>query len=380
MQTTSVTPVDQRLFALLRAALHDTQTDVTLFRSLTDTDWKSLYQQAARQGVMALAWDGLVLLPADSQPPRGLKLMWGLEVQRYEERYARYVRTLAKLSAFYAEHGIATVQLKGVGYSACYPLPAHREGGDIDIFTFSADPAKLTDAEANALADELMVQQGIAVDTRTSKKHSHFDYEGISIENHKMFLNGERYALARRLDPVLRRELRPQSTLLSCGPSAPDERYTVLTPSYAFNAIFIAFHAAQHYGTGLALHHLFDWACLLRRQPLQLPEEALAEPAFMQAIGAFNHLCATWLDIDAPRATDPAVLRLSEEMLQEMLHPAFSRTVPTRNRVGIIWYKLRRFINGTHQADKLLGMTPWQRFRYSVVAHIRRPDTIFGSL
>ncbi|MCS3155123.1 nucleotidyltransferase family protein [Phocaeicola dorei] len=43
--------------------------------------------------------------------------------------------------------------MKGVGLSTYYPIPSHREGGDIDIFTYSADHSRKSDAEANLLAD-----------------------------------------------------------------------------------------------------------------------------------------------------------------------------------------------------------------------------------
>lgn len=97
---------------------------------------------------MALAWDGIQTLPACLQPPKALKLNWAMAVENYEKRYRRYCHTIAELSAFYKIHGITTVQLKGVGLSTYYPIPSHREGGDIDIFTYSADHSRKSDAEA----------------------------------------------------------------------------------------------------------------------------------------------------------------------------------------------------------------------------------------
>ena len=35
-------------------------------------------------------------------------------------------------------------------------------------------------------------------------------------------------------------------------------------------------HLAQHYARGLALHHLCDWACLLNRYGLHIPEDTLS--------------------------------------------------------------------------------------------------------
>ena len=141
--------VEEMLFALLRGALHHRETEVEYFKSVTADDWQKCYQLAVEHGVMALAWDGVMKLIAPFQPPKALKLNWYMAVENYEKRYLHYCRTVDELSRLYASHGIATLQLKGVGYSVNYPVPSHREGGDIDIYTYAADGSGMTDAEAN---------------------------------------------------------------------------------------------------------------------------------------------------------------------------------------------------------------------------------------
>lgn len=171
------------LFALLRSSLHEKEVEQVFFHEATDDDWKQCHQIAAAQGVMALAWDGVLRLPAELMPFRNLKLTWAMAVEKYEVKYRRYCQTVDELSTFYASHEIATIQLKGIGFSTYYPVPEHREGGDIDIYTYSSDKNKMSDAEANALADKLIQQQGIEVEHH-SYKHSNFYYKGIPIENH----------------------------------------------------------------------------------------------------------------------------------------------------------------------------------------------------
>ena len=51
------------LFALLRSSLHEKEVEVECFQEATDDDWKLCPQIAAAQGVMALAWDGVLRLP-----------------------------------------------------------------------------------------------------------------------------------------------------------------------------------------------------------------------------------------------------------------------------------------------------------------------------
>ena len=54
---------EQMLFALLRSSLHEQEVEQVFFHEATDNDWKQCYQTAINQGVMALAWDGVLRLP-----------------------------------------------------------------------------------------------------------------------------------------------------------------------------------------------------------------------------------------------------------------------------------------------------------------------------
>ena len=124
---------EKMLLALLRSSLHQEKTDTAFFSNVSSDDWQACYQLAVKHGVKALAWEGVMTLPAALQPSRGLKVSWALSVELCEKQYRRYCKTVDKLSKFYADHGIAMMQLKGVGYSSLYPVPSHREGGDIDV-------------------------------------------------------------------------------------------------------------------------------------------------------------------------------------------------------------------------------------------------------
>lgn len=358
---------EKMLFALLRASLNRRVAETDEFQGVSEADWKRCYQLAARQGVMALAWDGILTLPAELQPPRALKLTWGMAVQDYEKKYERYCKTVEELTDFYLQHGIMTVQLKGVGLSSYYPVPAHREGGDIDIFTYSNLKEELTDKEANQLADKLMQNKGIQVDMH-SYKHSNFYYKGIPIENHKTFLNVKHYPVAVQVDALLRKELEPQFTYLMDG------EYKVLIPPPTFNAMFLAFHASQHYGSGLALHHLCDWAVLINKHGIRLPKE-LTDKHFLTAIAAFTRLCNDYLGTHSKVSGGGD---LADEILKEILHPKFpDKYVPVKGKWNILVYKTRRFLYRSRISNHILYLPLWKRIWQSVVGHVCRPETIF---
>ena len=65
---------EKMLLALLRMALHGhVETDIP-WDKLSDAAWQQCYKLAARQGVMAMAWDGIQLIPGECPLPRPLKL------------------------------------------------------------------------------------------------------------------------------------------------------------------------------------------------------------------------------------------------------------------------------------------------------------------
>lgn len=365
MKTVRLSTPVQMLFALLRASLHEQKVETQLFELATDEEWAACYHLAASQGVMALAWDGVMTLPAELMPSRKLKLTWASGVVAYEEVYKRYCHTAVELSGYYAEHGVQMMQLKGVGFSTLYPNPMHREGGDIDIYTYAANPSAMSDKEANTLADELMRGQGIEVNT-TNPKHSEFYYKGIPIENHKTFLNVETYEAAVQVEQALRDNMQPMSTMLGSG--------KVLTPSPVFNMLFIAFHACQHYGSGLALHHLCDWVMILKRYGLHMPE-SVTDKGFLDGVAALTMLCNEYLGTRVEVAADES---LAANMLGEILHQRFEAEVPTKNKVGIIVYKTRRLLYTHRLKNRVIYSPLWKRVWTSFIAHLREPKTIFS--
>lgn len=361
---------EQMLFALLRASLNQAEAEHAFFQHASDEDWKQCYRLAVKQGVMALAWDGILTLPASLQPYWDLKLIWALEVEKYEEVYAYYCRTIHELTTFYAKEGIRTLQLKGVGLSTYYPVPAHREGGDIDIYTFSADPSKMSDEEANSLSDKLMEQQGIEVEMH-SYKHSNFYYKGIPIENHKMFLDAKKHPVIAQADAWLMERMKPTKVDLMDGTCQ------IWIPSSDFNTIFLAVHSLQHYGSGLSLHHLCDWAVLINRYGLVFPDE-LKDPCFVKAVAAMTCLCNRYLGTSITGKFAEGE-DFADEMLGEILYPKYphKEAILVKGKWNILVYKTQRFLYTAKICNRVFYYPLWKRIWDSVVKHVRRPKTIF---
>ena len=66
----------QRLFALLRLALTDSEYSRTLFEKMSDSKWQDVYNAALEQGVLAFTYDGIRALdeePSSSPPVASLR-------------------------------------------------------------------------------------------------------------------------------------------------------------------------------------------------------------------------------------------------------------------------------------------------------------------
>lgn len=355
---------EEMLFALLRASLHERVPEESYFAEATVEDWWQCYRLAARQGVKALAWDGIVKLPSELMPPKEVKLSWATGVMKYEEVYKRYCQTADELSRLYAEHNISTMQMKGVGLSALYPIPSHREGGDIDIYTYSADTTKMSHEEANNLADRLMKDRGIEVDVEYYK-HSNFYYKGIPIENHKCFLNVHESPFFAHADEVLHKYMAPTLTSLPVG--------EILTPSAQFNALFLSFHAARHFGSGLSLHHLCDWVVMINRYGIQMPTE-ITNQRFLAFVDVLTYLCNRYLGTDVEVNADD---KQANTVLKEMLYPVYTDEVDGMSRIKMFMYKLMRMCHNHKLSNMVLPTSLTKRVWTSIIYHIRKPETIF---
>lgn len=359
-------PVEM-LLALLRAALHRREVETDCLGHATAEDWIRCYRLAVRQGVPALAWGAIERLPAEYAPPLNVKLSWALLEEKQLEKYRKHCVATEELVRLYAQHGIATVVLKGIGLSRLYPVPAHREGGDVDIYTCSADRKRMSDEEANRLANELMERLGTEVDYSYIKVHSSFCYHGVRFENHRRFLDFETYTEVSGVEEWLKRNFSPQSVCLLDG------NCNISVPSVAFDKVFVSLHAAKHYGTGLSLRHLCDWAILTQ----QATSEVLDEPdnrCYFKVAGCLSNLCNQYLGTSIPVEGDS---KLSNEIMREIIYPPFDGKAQFDMPVRAAWYKIRLKLHLLWLRHRLLGVSLWAGTMKLLKSVLHKPSRLY---
>jgi len=264
---------------------------VCLITLNSDSNFGDLYSLSARHGVLAIVWDAVQQLAnegkltAEQMPDRALKLRWILSSEQIEKRYRKQEVLANELAKIYSEKGIATVVLKGLAISGYYPVPEHRECGDLDCFLIKeGDIRQCNTQQDDTLAtntnslpiscydegNQLAKEAGAKVEIGFYK-HSHINYKGLMVENHAFCtaVRGSRdgKALERHLQMLL-----VEKPLTRIGNTH------LYRPCADFNALFLTAHSFGHFLTeGIKLRHILDWAYLLQAEQDKIDWESFYE-------------------------------------------------------------------------------------------------------
>ncbi|MBO7562339.1 MAG: nucleotidyltransferase family protein [Bacteroidales bacterium] len=255
--------MEDNLFLLLRIGLeieHPTDEAINLLAGLTFEEWIQLKELAARQGVAAIAFDGLnsisqqygkeVMCPMVSPDQWQVFLLeWMAYLFMFEQSNVLQIQVMNDLAKKWREAGFKVMIMKGQANGTLYPHPNHRSKGDIDCYLF----------ENYAKGNEVARQIGAKVDM-SWYKHSVISYKGESFENHQFFVHTRDgkggKLLEKELESLLRvdasefRELTPWT----------------LMPPVQWTALFLTYHACSHFiSEGLNLKQVLDWTMFLKK-------------------------------------------------------------------------------------------------------------------
>ncbi|MCM1264653.1 MAG: nucleotidyltransferase family protein [Candidatus Gastranaerophilales bacterium] len=359
------------LLSMLRGALSDEPVDMEVFKGSNYADWAKMLDIANEASVTGMALDASKKMPKGTIP-KGIELKMS-EVQREAAvRHGEQEKILSELTEMYAQKGIETIQLKGIGLSMDYPEPTRRFGGDIDIFTRlkGTETQSLGHSNSYGIVDDMMADMGLEVeDHHASKKtkHSEFDYNGVRIENHRYFINKERMPEAEALDDFLHRSINPRERILPHGTK-------ILVPSKEFNSVFLAHHAFQHYVfSGIDLHHLTDWAMHIKENGLQLPPETKGTN-FEKFTYALTNLSNRYLGTDVKVPEDR---KYEDAIFEKLLHPEVEKPPEGMNKMEILLYKTKRFFRTTTQTSKYTGESVTKTVLKTIISKFQDSSTLF---
>lgn len=212
----------------------------------TEEEWQRCFDMALQQNVLAMTFPAMTALPKEQRPSFTLWSKWMAYAQSIAEQSQYKRQVVEKIGAWLAEEGLTTTILKGFSLSALYPNPNLREFSDIDIFS----------GEKYDAVNDCFAKHGVKVDS-VDGHHAYLKLDGISVEHHFAFHN----------------------TKVKCGLECPEAALQELAvkdwqptsikgicfPTPAFTALFVGWHAYEHFlQEKIQLRHVIDWVLALR--------------------------------------------------------------------------------------------------------------------
>ena len=353
---------ESRIFALLRAALHGTAADESLFCDITPKQWHSIYRLAVDQGILAVTYDGVKSLPEVLQPSLDLRIQWAYNVEHIEKLYAHQKSVAQSVAGFFAKNNIKTLILKGLSNALLYPNPSHRQSGDIDIYLMG-------DFERG---NELIRQKGIKV-KHDYFVHSEFYVKGINIENHLHFVNPNVNNTGRYVNDKL------VALAVEALPHPIVEG--ALTPSATFSVLFLLRHSSWHYAReSVKLRDICDWAMFLKGGctdiDVDLTIEMLRKSGLYRYAAILTTIVQNYLGISSPIAFEGDYDAISERVKDDIL----TFDAKKREHRGIISTFFGKITNRISRRWCYKYVVPdgyMDNIWYSVKGYLRNPLAIF---
>jgi len=357
----------RRLLTLLQSALWNKPPDGGLFVAMEEDDWQKLFCAAASHGVIALALDGIMRAPENLTLPRKLKITWAANVDAIERRYDYKTAVAEELAVLLGKETVPVMLFKGMALAAYYPIPRHREFGDLDIYLFGKEQE----------AAQCLVKHGAKKEKYQNKKHINLSYKGVPVELHCFFLGAYHLKKVRRLENRLLKSL--QQDL----PPHQIRMGQLLHPPANFHALFLICHTLRHFTQGINFHALCDWAVFLHANKgliaVEAYRSALAEAGWLKIADAFTALTVTLIGPESEVAPDCQRDRdLEEKILTDILNPVLMPKQPSFR--GKIKYYYRRLVSERWKNELIYPRQYGHRIISSLFFHLRHPRYTFAKL
>ncbi len=354
---------EKRLFALLRLALWRRDEDTGIFEGITGAEWSEIYAVARMQGVLAIAFDGAMMLPERMQPDLDNKIQWGYNVGYIEKIYARQIDTASKVVELFADAGIGTMIMKGISVARYYPVPSHRQFGDIDVYLMG-DYAK---------GNEIIAAKGIPI-KKEYFVHSEFRINGVNIENHEIFVNAD----VNKTGAYVQREL---SRLVADVRPLPTIKGAYV-PSPEFDALFLTRHATWHYAReGIRLRDLCDWALFLHHEADHMDKSEvirmLCESGLERYASIVTEICRNCLGLDRTLPFTAEYHELSERVKNDIMTFENPDKFKDIGFIRVFFRKLQNRIGRKWCYDLVVPDSYYGNILYSIKNYLTAPLGIF---
>ena len=227
-------------FELIRISLGRQDT---FSHTPSEAEWRELFEEAKRQTLVGVLYDGMSRISADQKPPRQLLINWHATAQKIICDNKRLNHDTVWVSRRWEKLGYPGVILKGQGNALLYPDPMLRVPGDIDIWL---------DGDRRKIADYIRSHFPKLEVTRIEMEFPVRKETPIEVHFLASFLYNP--FTDRRMQRYFREQLaRPRQVEL------PDEG-TISIPNDEMNLVFQLSHIYRHlFYEGIGLRQLMDY-------------------------------------------------------------------------------------------------------------------------
>ena len=227
-------------------------------KTLSYDDWKMLFNEARKQSLIGICYQGIERLVDGQRPSNALLMQWfGLTsiIEKQNRLFDKRAKDIARL---FAEAGFRTCVLKGQGIATLYPNPFRRTCGDIDIWVDGSRKRVLEYLEGHYKVGSVVVHHAdveIFNDVATEIHfHPSYTYNPFRYIKYKRWFSKQEDTLFNNIDKKL----------------------GFAYPTLAFNATYSLLHIFRHvFHEGIGLRQLLDYYYILNKLSESERKEAL---------------------------------------------------------------------------------------------------------
>lgn len=248
-----MTDSQNMLINLLRKSLFDFNFEIP-----ESVDWNCVYEEAAYQSVVAMAFDGTSGIPdIPAEIYKDFK-DYTISVFLKNDSVLNEQKSLIKLLE---SNDVKYAVLKGTSAARLYNKPELRTLGDIDILV------KKSDFESTKSL--LMLNEYRLIDDGFNHFHCEFERNGVVVELHHEISEFPKTKLCDELRAELQKAV---DSTVKADKSELGYEYSILSPLY--QAVSLLLHMERHLRkSGLGIRQLMDWGTFINKHPDILADE-----------------------------------------------------------------------------------------------------------
>lgn len=233
------------IFELIQVAFGYRQQ---LSRQLSSKEWRDVYEQAGKQTVVGIVFDGVQKLPKEQWPPQAVLFEWIGQTEQIKQQNRKVNAVLKELALLFNANSIRYAVVKGQIVGSYYFDPQLRQAGDIDYYVEEQDFER-----ARQLIESTW---DVSFEETEGHHHVEFEYKGVFFEQH--------HTLIKLYDKEKNEYWR--GLMKEPFDSMEMEGVTVSVLPPTLHSLYIFLHLYHHLlELGVGLRQFCDWAAILHK-------------------------------------------------------------------------------------------------------------------